>query len=207
MKKRRELDHRTFAQNAANQSSLIQLITGMQEIKLNSCEKQKRWEWERIQAKLFNLGLKGLALGQYQEAGGTLINQLKNIIVTFIAANAVISGDLTLGMMLSVQYIIGQLNSPVNLIIGFIQQTQDARISLERLSEIHTKKDEDDLTESTKQNFSLKDIENSWIGRENSPCIFISAKDKTNIQEFREMIYATVKRIYQDKYPFSHFLY
>ncbi|MBP8678475.1 MAG: peptidase domain-containing ABC transporter [Bacteroidales bacterium] len=144
MKKRRELDHRTFAQNAANQSSLIQLITGMQEIKLNSCEKQKRWEWERIQAKLFNLGLKGLALGQYQEAGGTLINQLKNIIVTFIAANAVISGDLTLGMMLSVQYIIGQLNSPVNLIIGFIQQTQDARISLERLSEIHTKKDEDD---------------------------------------------------------------
>lgn len=144
MKKRRELDHRTFAQNAANQSSLIQLITGMQEIKLNSCEKQKRWEWERIQAKLFNLSLKGLALGQYQEAGGTLINQLKNIIVTFIAATSVISGDLTLGMMLSVQYIIGQLNSPVNLIIGFIQQTQDARISLERLSEIHTKKDEDD---------------------------------------------------------------
>lgn len=144
LKKRRELDHRTFAQNAANQSSLIQLITGMQEIKLNSCEKQKRWEWERIQAKLFNLSLKGLALGQYQEAGGTLINQLKNIVVTFIAANAVITGDLTLGMMLSVQYIIGQLNSPINLIISFIQQTQDARISLERLSEIHSKKDEDD---------------------------------------------------------------
>ena len=144
MKKRRELDHRTFAQNAANQSALIQLITGMQEIKLNSCERQKRWEWERIQARLFNLSLKGLALGQYQEAGGTLINQLKNIVVTFLAANAVIAGDLTLGMMLSVQYIIGQLNSPINLIIGFIQQTQDAKISLERLSEIHTKKDEDD---------------------------------------------------------------
>lgn len=143
MKRRRELDYKAFAQNAANQSNIIQLITGMQEIKLNTCEKQKRWEWERIQARLFKISTKGLAIGQYQEAGGTLINQFKNIIITVIAANSVIKGDLTIGMMLSVQYIIGQLNSPISQIIGFIQQAQDARISLERLAEIHNKDDEE----------------------------------------------------------------
>ena len=148
MKRRRELDYKSFTQNAANQSSVIQLITGMQEIKLNTCEKQKRWEWERIQAKLFKISTKGLALGQYQEAGGTLINQFKNIIITVVAANSVIKGDLTLGMMLSVQYIIGQLDAPISQIIGFVQQTQDARISLERLAEIHGKDDEEDVDSS-----------------------------------------------------------
>lgn len=148
MKKRRELDNRTFTQNAANQSSIIQLITGMQEIKLNSCEEQKRWEWEHIQAKLFKLNIKGLALGQYQQAGGTLINQLKNIFITVLAASAVISGDLTLGMMLSVQYIIGQLNAPLASIITFIQASQDARMSLERLAEVHEKKDEESPDQS-----------------------------------------------------------
>ncbi len=143
MKKRRELDNRTFTQNAANQSSIIQLITGMQEIKLNSCENQKRWEWEHIQAKLFKLNIKGLALGQYQEAGGTLINQLKNIFITVLAAGAVINGELTLGMMLSVQYIIGQLNAPLSNIVGFIRASQDAKISLERLAEVHEKQDEE----------------------------------------------------------------
>ncbi len=148
MKRRRELDYKSFTQNAANQSSVIQLITGMQEIKLNTCEKQKRWEWERIQAKLFKISTKGLALGQYQEAGGTLINQFKNIIITVVAANSVIKGDLTLGMMLSVQYIIGQLDAPISQIIGFVQQTQDARISLERLAEIHGKDDEEAVDNS-----------------------------------------------------------
>lgn len=142
LKKRRELDFKAFAQNSANQSSIVQLITGMQEIKLNACERQKRWEWEDIQAKLFKISIKGLALGQYQEAGATLINQLKNIIITVVAASSVIEGDLTLGMMMSVQYIIGQLNSPIAQIIGFIRQTQDAKISLERLAEIHDKEDE-----------------------------------------------------------------
>ena len=148
MKRRRELDYKSFTQNAANQSSVIQLITGMQEIKLNTCEKQKRWEWERIQARLFKISSKGLALGQYQEAGGTLINQFKNIIITVVAANSVIKGDLTLGMMLSVQYIIGQLDSPISQIISFVQQTQDARISLERLAEIHGKDDEEAVDSS-----------------------------------------------------------
>ena len=128
-KKRRELDNRTFTQNAANQSTIIQLIAGMKAIKLNACEEQKRWEWEHIQARLFKLNIKGLALGQYQEAGGTLINQLKNIVITVLAASSVISGDLTLGMMLSVQYIIGQLNAPISNVIGFIRNTQDAKMS------------------------------------------------------------------------------
>ncbi len=148
MKRRRELDNRTFTQNAANQSSIIQLIAGMQEIKLNSCEEQKRWEWEHIQARLFKLNIKGLALGQYQEAGGTLINQLKNIFITVLAAGSVINGELTLGMMLSVQYIIGQLNAPISNILGFIRTSQDAKISLERLAEVHDKADEESPDQS-----------------------------------------------------------
>ena len=143
LRRRRDLDNKSFTQNAANQSSVIELIAGMQEIKLNSCERQKRWEWERIQAKLFKLNIKGLALGQYQEAGATLINQLKNIFITVIAAKSVIDGDLTIGMMLSVQFINGQLNSPIAQIIGFMQSSQDAKISLERMAEIHDKKEEE----------------------------------------------------------------
>lgn len=147
MKKRRELDFKRFAQLSDNQSNLIQLITGMQEIKLNNCEKQKRWEWERIQAKLFRVNIKSLSLNQYQQIGSVFINQTKNIFITFFAAKAVITGDMTLGMMLAVQYIIGQLNSPIEQLIGFMHTTQDAKISLERLGEIHLKEDEENLDE------------------------------------------------------------
>ncbi|MDD5569532.1 MAG: peptidase domain-containing ABC transporter [Bacteroidales bacterium] len=143
LKKRRELDFKRFAQMSDNQSNLFQLITGMQEIKLNNCEKQKRWEWERIQSKLFKVSIKSLALSQYQQAGSVVINETKNIIISIIAAKAVIDGNITLGMMLAVQYIIGQLNSPIEQMINFIQAAQDAKISLERLGEIHNKKDEE----------------------------------------------------------------
>ncbi len=143
MKKRRELDNRRFAQLSDNQSNVIQLITGMQEIKLNNCEKQKRWEWESIQAKLFKVNMASLSLNQYQQAGGVFINEVKNVIITFIVAKAVIDGSMTLGMMLAVQYIIGQLNSPINQMISFLQSTQDAKISLERLGEIHGKENEE----------------------------------------------------------------
>lgn len=143
MKKRRELDNRRFAQLSDNQSNVIQLITGMQEIKLNNCEKQKRWEWEIIQAKLFKVNMASLSLNQYQQAGGVFINEVKNVIITFIVAKAVINGNMTLGMMLAVQYIIGQLNSPINQMISFLQSTQDAKISLERLGEIHSKENEE----------------------------------------------------------------
>ncbi len=147
MKKRRELDFKRFAQLSDNQSNLFQLITGMQEIKLNNCEKQKRWEWERIQARLFKVNIKSLSLSQYQQVGSVFLNQTKNIFISFFAAKGVIEGDMTLGMMLAVQYIIGQLNAPIEQLIGFLHASQDAKISLERLGEIHLKKDEEDPDE------------------------------------------------------------
>ena len=148
MKRREELDHKNFAQAAANQSNVIQLVTGMQEIRLNACEQQKRWEWERIQAKLFRLQIKGLALAQYQNSGAILINQVKNIIITALVAKMVVDGQMTLGMMMSVQYIIGQLNGPVDQLIGFMCEWQDAKLSLERLGEVQEKEDEEPRTET-----------------------------------------------------------
>lgn len=145
MKRRRKLDYMRFQESAANQSSIVQLINGMQDIKLNNCEKQKRWEWERIQARLFDVSIKGLVLGQTQEVGGTCIDQTKNVIISFLAARAVIDGDMTLGMMMALQYIIGQLNAPLSQFIIFVQSTQDAKISMERLSEVQEKDDEEPM--------------------------------------------------------------
>ncbi len=143
LKTRRDLDFKRFDLSSKNQSAIVQLIGGMQEIKLNNCEQQKRWDWEHIQASLFRFSVKGLALGQYQQAGSFFINQGKNIIITFLSAKAVIEGNITLGGMMAVQYIVGQLNSPVEQFLGFIQSFQDARISLERLNEIHQMEDEE----------------------------------------------------------------
>ncbi len=142
MKRRAVLDHKMFAQNSANQSNMVQLVGGMQEIKLNGCEQQKRWEWEHIQARIYRITVKGLALSQYQQSGGVLINQMKNAIITALVAALVIKGNITLGMMLSIQYIIGQLNSPVDQLIGFVRKYQDAKLSLDRLQEIYIKDDE-----------------------------------------------------------------
>ena len=143
LKRRRKLDYMRFQESANNQSNIIQLINGMQDIKLNNCEKQKRWEWERIQAKLFKVSVKSLTLGQIQEIGGTFIDQTKNVLISFLAASAVINGHMTLGMMMAMQYIIGQLNAPISQFIGFVQSSQDAQISLERLNEIHDQQDEE----------------------------------------------------------------
>jgi len=144
MRKRRELDYKKFSQLSDNQGMLIQLINGMQEIKLNNFEKQKRWEWERIQARLFRLNVQNLSVDQYQQAGSVFVNQTKNILITVVAAMAVLNGNMTLGMMLAVQFIIGQMNSPLNELINFMQLAQEAKISLERLGEIHNKKEEED---------------------------------------------------------------
>ena len=143
MKKRRELDYRRFIQMAGNQGNLIELLNGIHEIKLNNSEKQKRWKWERIQANLFHVNIGSTRLQQYQEAGGLFINESKNILITVIAAQAVIDGSLSLGMMLAVQYIIGQLNAPVMEFVTFAREYQDAKIGLERIGEIHQQKDED----------------------------------------------------------------
>ena len=143
MKYRRELDFKRFEQAADEESNLVQMVTAMQEIKLNNCETQKRWQWERIQVKLFKISVKGLALGQVQQVGSVFFNQTTNIIISFIAAKAVVDGQMTLGMMMSLTYIIGQLSAPVSSFIGFAQQFQDAKISLERLNEVHGKPDEE----------------------------------------------------------------
>ncbi|MDH6399743.1 peptidase domain-containing ABC transporter, partial [Dysgonomonas sp. PF1-23] len=145
---RRKLDMARFAQASANQSNLVQIVTGMQEIKLNNCEKQQRWRWERIQVKLFKIRIKGLALGQYQQIGSVFFSQTTSLFISFIAARSVIEGDMTLGMMMAVSYIIGQLSGPIGQVIGFVQAAQDAKISLERLNEIHNKEDEEQSIDS-----------------------------------------------------------
>ncbi len=170
MKKRRELDYKRFSQLSDNQSNVIQLITGMQEIKLHNAEQQKRWEWESIQARLFKVNVKSLALNQYQQAGSVFLNETKNIFISFIAATSVIHGDMTLGMMLAVQYIIGQLNSPVEQMINFMRSAQDAKISLERLGEIHLKEDEETPDETKiselpeKRDINIKNLSFSYSG-------------------------------------------
>ncbi|MCW3103395.1 MAG: transporter, ATP-binding protein [Bacteroidetes bacterium] len=143
LKRRADLDYKRFAQNSKNQSKIMELITGMQEIKLHNAERQKRWQWENIQVRLFKINIKGLSLEQTQDAGSNLINELKNIFITFLAAKLVIGGQITLGMMLSISYIIGQLNSPIMQLVSFTQSLQDARLSLERLSEIHNRGNEE----------------------------------------------------------------
>lgn len=153
MKRRKKLDYMRFQQASANQSTIVQLIGGMQDIKLNNCEKQKRWDWERIQAKLFKVSVKSLSLGQAQEVGSTFIDQTKNILISFIAAKSVIDGNMTLGMMMALQYIMGQINAPISQFISFVQAAQDASISLERLGEIHEMRDEEPEDEDR-----LKDI-------------------------------------------------
>jgi ATP-binding cassette subfamily B protein len=143
MRIRRQLDYRRFNQSSKNQSALYQLITGAQEIKLNTCEKQKRWQWERIQINLFRISTKGLAIGQFQQTGSVFFSQITNIIISYLSAKAAVDGTMTLGMMMSLSYIIGQLSAPIGQIIGFAQSLQDAKISLERLGEIHDKEDEE----------------------------------------------------------------
>ena len=129
-----------------NQNNLIQTVQGMSEIKMNNCETRKRWEWERIQAKLFRVSVESTKLQQYQDAGSLFLNETKNMVITVMAALAVMNGSMTLGMMLAVQYIIGQLNAPVNEFIAFTRDWQDAKISLERIGEIHLLENEENTS-------------------------------------------------------------
>lgn len=144
LKRRKKLDYKRFQQAGDTNSKIYELINGMQEIKLHNAEQQKRWGWERVQIKIYEIRIQALRLEQSQSIGARLINQVKNIFITIITANLVISGQLTLGMMLSVSYIIGQLNGPINQLVGVIGSWQDAHISLDRLAEIHAKNDEID---------------------------------------------------------------
>ncbi len=177
LKQRRNLDYKRFSISSKNQSSIVQLVTGMQEIKLNNCEQQKRWEWEHLQAGLFKFNVKSLALSQYQQGGSTLINESTNLFITFVSAKAVIEGNLTLGGMIAVQYIIGQLNSPIQQFLGFIQGFQDAKISLERLNEIHQMDDEEETDKEYRQDLpvdkslSLNKLTFRYPGAGNEPVL------------------------------------
>ncbi|WP_160717340.1 peptidase domain-containing ABC transporter [Chitinophaga solisilvae] len=143
LRRRKALDYKRFQRMSDNENILFELITGMQEIKLNNCETARRWEWEHVQAGLYRISVKSLALGQYQQIGSVFFNQLKNILISFICAREVMNGHLTLGMMLSVSYIIGQMNSPLEQLLGFVQSAQDAKMSLDRLGEIHNREEEE----------------------------------------------------------------
>lgn len=143
LRRRKALDYKRFQRMSDNENILFELITGMQEIKLNNCETARRWEWEHVQAGLYKISVKSLALGQYQQLGSVFFNQLKNILISFISAREVMNGHLTLGMMLSISYIIGQMNSPLEQLLSFVQSAQDAKMSLDRLGEIHNRKNEE----------------------------------------------------------------
>ena len=158
LKKRRQLDYKYFEQAGKNRNVTYQLIGGMQEIKLQGCEQRKRWEWEDVQADLFKVNLKSLNLQQVQQAGSITINEVKNILITVLAATSVIQGNMTLGMMLAVQYIIGQLNSPVEQLIQFIYSWQDVSISLDRMNEIHTETNEENA-ERTRNNYTEESMD------------------------------------------------
>lgn len=172
LKCREKLDYKRFAELSQEQSKVIELINGMQEIKLHNAEKQKRWGWEYIQARLFKVSMKGLVLEQTQNIGSNFINEIKNILIIFLSAKLVIDGQITLGMMLAISSIVGSLNGPVLQLINFIREVQDAKISLARLSEIHDKEDEtqqgetqiQDIPENT--NIVMKDVSFRYIGSE-----------------------------------------
>ncbi|MCK9219400.1 MAG: peptidase domain-containing ABC transporter [Bacteroidales bacterium] len=176
MKKRKELDYLRFSRMAENQNTLFQLIQGMSEIKLYNAEKQKRNKWENIQEKLYQLSIKSLKLSQYQSVGALFFVRTKDILITFLTASLVIKGELTLGMMLAIQFILGQLNNPVEQMVGFIREAQDAFISMERLEEINSQKEEEDpnapglkkLPES--KNLSIQSISYQYEGPY-SPCV------------------------------------
>lgn len=174
---RRKLNYQTFHISANENSATLQLVQGMQEIKLHNAEKLKRWEWENIQAGIFKLNFKGLTYSQIQQAGALLINQGKDVLITFLVANLVITGQLTLGAMLAIQYIIGQLSGPIEQFVGFVQSAQDAKISMERLNEIHQLNDEENpdtayinlLPEN--RTISFNNLSFTYPGADNEPVL------------------------------------
>lgn len=169
-KKRKELDYKQFSQVSQEQSKVIELINGMQEIKLHNAERRMRWNWEFVQARLFKISMKSLTLEQTQSVGSNFINELKNMFITFLSATLVVNGEITLGMMMAIGYIVGQLNSPIAQLINFMRDIQDAKISLDRLGEIHNMEDEEKPDDEKATNIpetaaiELKDISFRYTG-------------------------------------------
>jgi ATP-binding cassette subfamily B protein len=155
-KKRKQLDYLRFSQNRSTQEKLYELVVGMQEIKLYGSENSKRWEWEFVQQRLYNLNIRGLALEQYQQTGFSFLTNLKNIIISFITAIAVMNGKMSFGGMISISFILGQTNGPLEQLMRFFKSAQDAKISLDRLQEVHVKEDEEgDLYNSNENTLDL----------------------------------------------------
>ena len=169
-KRRKVIDYKRFSEVSQEQSKVIELINGMQEIKLHNAERQMRWNWEFVQARLFKVRIKSLALEQTQSVGSSFINELKNILITILSAKLVIDGEITLGMMMAISYIVGQLNAPITQLIMFLRDAQDAKISLDRLGEIHNKDDEEKSGEQKIMNIpknsdiNLKNISFRYTG-------------------------------------------
>ena len=170
LKRRKELDYKRFSEVSQEQSKVMELINGMQEIKLHNAEKQKRWGWEYVQARLFRVSIKGLVLEQTQTIGSSVINELKNIFIIFLSAKLVIDGSITLGMMMAISSIVGSLNGPIIQLIDFVRELQDAKISLARLSEIHEKEDEVQQEEfqmhdvPSNQDINVKNLTYRYLG-------------------------------------------
>jgi ATP-binding cassette subfamily B protein len=173
-KRRRDLDYKNFSELSDEQSKIIEIINGMQEIKLHNAEMEKRWGWEYIQVKLYKIAIKSLKLEQYQNVGSSAISEVSNIIITVLAASLVIKGELTLGMMLAITYIVGQLNLPIRELINFLRESQDAKISFERILDIHKKQDEDNIDYKSKTympkdlNFVITDLSFRYPGSSTS---------------------------------------
>jgi len=175
MKYRRDLDNKRFKISSDNQTYMVELIQSIKDIKLNNAQKQKRWIWESLQAKLFKFKVKSLALSQYQSIGSMAINQTKGILITYISAKAVIDGDITLGGMMAIQYIVGMINSPVESLLSFMQSYQDAKISMERLNEIYETEEEENLRKDyiynlpKQKDLEIKNLTFRYFGAGNEP--------------------------------------
>ncbi|MCS4229103.1 peptidase domain-containing ABC transporter [Sphingobacterium sp. BIGb0165] len=175
MKYRKELDHRRFKIGSENQTYMVEMIQSIKDIKLNNAQKQKRWGWEALQAKLFQFKVKSLALAQYQSLGSMAINQTKGIFITYISAKAVIDGEITLGGMMAIQYIVGMVNSPVESLLSFLQSYQDAKISMERLNEIYETPEEEDIQKDylsklpTQKDIEIRNLTFRYYGAGNEP--------------------------------------
>ncbi len=166
MEKRKNIDYKLFNFMSRNRENTYEIVNAMQEIKLNDFELFKRWEWEKVQLRLFRLNIKTLSLEQYQQIGSTFFSQLKNLLITFFAAKGVIDNQLSLGMMLSISFIIGLLNSPIDQFISFFKLGQSAKISLERMSEIFSQENEENITETSTISNGIN-LENNGISLQN----------------------------------------
>lgn len=155
LKSRRVLDYKRFEYSGQNHNAILQLISGIQEVKLNNAETRKRLSWEKIQAKLFGINISSLKVAQTQQSGSFLINEGKNIMITYLAATSVIHGHFTLGVMLAIQAIIGQLNSPISTLINLFQNFYDTKLSIERLNEIHKISEEIQSEKHYKDTFNV----------------------------------------------------